>query len=609
MKNLITHLLSIFMILLAIVSCSDNLTGGDGNEKPTLEKAAELLNVQQGAWQSYRNSLQETGDTLAALEAMGNWIGDNPAVEDAWYHDLETIEIKYKNGLKSYILIIPTDENGIHLNRGGSAGNVLKQFSFKENNQPRKIKNDKVLILIPYTEQFQYYDSRISELRESFSKGDQKLEVDIIKDKEVGLDDINRMGDYGFIILNTHGLKNGFLLSGLRREFEKTDPWFTEDWSPEKVRQELLEPYNIPLEKIEIGEIVITQNIDLKTKKNHGSDGPVEYEVVVFSLSILITDNYIRNADINLEDAVVFGNHCYSGHTADGSNTNNMPEAWRSKGAVAYYGYSYDNGISRTVENEFALAMEKLLIKRLVQDTDTTGVSHLKDDGSRYNFESTNDWFYFRAPKRVKLTPSQGQTKIQDPFYFNHYFDTDYTYEPCGTFTDPRDGQEYQSVCIGEQVWMAENLNFKSDESWCYADNPNNCETYGRLYSSESVKTACPPGWHLPSVEEYEELNDYFPKNMAGGELKSVTGWNEPNTGANNNSGWSALPGGHKNLLLDLYMGLGNFGYWWTSTTHFSSNAHRTRYVRLSHNKVILGMAGSGPSDGAEAYSCRCVKD
>lgn len=95
-----------------------------------------------------------------------------------------------------------------------------------------------------------------------------------------------------------------------------------------------------------------------------------------------------------------------------------------------------------------------------------------------------------------------------------------------GTMTDSRDGQTYRTVKIGEQVWMAENLNFKTDSSWCYNDEESNCQKYGRLYSWNAARSACPVGWHLPSKKEFEILIDVVGGvATAGLKLKSVSGW------------------------------------------------------------------------------------
>lgn len=74
------------------------------------------------------------------------------------------------------------------------------------------------------------------------------------------------------------------------------------------------------------------------------------------------------------------------------------------------------------------------------------------------------------------------------------------------SFTDPRDGQVYKTVQIGNQIWMAENLNYEIEGSWCYDNNPEYAQKYGRLYTWEAAMKAAPEGWHLPSMAEFETL-------------------------------------------------------------------------------------------------------
>ena len=169
-------------------------------------------------------------------------------------------------------------------------------------------------------------------------------------------------------------------------------------------------------------------------------------------------------------------------------------------------------------------------------------------------------------------------------------FKIDAKQDNTGTFTDPRDGHTYKWVKIGNQVWMAENLNYKTGNSWCFNDITTNCNTFGRLYNWEAARTACPDGWHLPSNAEWKILVDYLGgRKVAGGKMKE-TGtehWRSPNKRATNESGFTVLPGGYRSTDGYFYY-LGRHGYWWSATESGSSSAW-SRYLHYSSDDVSRG--------------------
>ena len=191
-----------------------------------------------------------------------------------------------------------------------------------------------------------------------------------------------------------------------------------------------------------------------------------------------------------------------------------------------------------------------------------------------------------------------------------------------GEITDERDGQTYQTVTLGDQTWLAQNLNYETDTSWCYEDAPANCETYGRLYTWEEALTACPADWHLASDEEWSTLIKYLdPKadpnagvmesEIAGGKLKTTgtiedgTGlWRRPNAGATNVSGFSAVPGGIR-FPTGFFNQMGNQVTFWTST-EFNANSAWFRYLDYGVDDVDRD---NTVITKAYAVSVRCIMD
>jgi uncharacterized protein (TIGR02145 family) len=173
--------------------------------------------------------------------------------------------------------------------------------------------------------------------------------------------------------------------------------------------------------------------------------------------------------------------------------------------------------------------------------------------------------------------------------------------------TDSRDKQKYRTVKIGGQTWMAENLNYKTGNCWCYGEGESYCKTYGRLYDWNTAKSVCPGGWHLPSREEWDNLVEVAGGNkVAGKKLKSKTGWNDRKDGTSGNGtdefGFSAVPGGYR-YSNGYFYDVGYRGIWWSATEYGSGDAY---YWFMLYGDDGVGEDSDGKSYG---YSARCVED
>jgi uncharacterized protein (TIGR02145 family) len=190
-----------------------------------------------------------------------------------------------------------------------------------------------------------------------------------------------------------------------------------------------------------------------------------------------------------------------------------------------------------------------------------------------------------------------------------------------GAFTDNRDGKTYKTVVIGGKTWMAENINIKAGNSWCYDNKESNCNKYGRLYTWNAAKTACPSGWHLPTVQEWDNLSqaaggvrksekidglwDVFHWDGAGKHLKASSGWSDYQGASGNGTddfGFSALPGGYRYTDGD-FDDAGYSGDWWTATEYDASDAYR-RIMNYSNDYVT-----EDNNNKEYGFSVRCVGD
>jgi uncharacterized protein (TIGR02145 family) len=175
--------------------------------------------------------------------------------------------------------------------------------------------------------------------------------------------------------------------------------------------------------------------------------------------------------------------------------------------------------------------------------------------------------------------------------------------------------KDFETVQIGDQVWMAENLNTPTPNSWCLYDDPKNCEKYGRVYNWYDAQIACPPGWHLPTDEEWMEMEMFLGMSEdevyeetwrgenVGGKLKTTdNSWDQPNVGATNASGFNGVPCGPRNKF-GMYGHFGHNAIYWTASSYGVSKAIY-RYLGNSRNDV-----GRSSVSKYMGFYVRCVKD
>ena len=255
-------------------------------------------------------------------------------------------------------------------------------------------------------------------------------------------------------------------------------------------------------------------------------------------------------------------------------------------GSNVYYWSSYENGereaVYMNINNLYTQAYltgkdksEKLTI-RCVKDEPALSV---KSSSSAKSSSSV-----------VKSSSSMVKTPISAT-------STNY-----GVVIDERDGQAYSTVLVGEQVWIKDNMNYKMQGSYCYNDDTTKCNQYGRLYTWEAARNACPSGFHLPSNDEYDTL---FKK--LGGAIdfgknyKSSTGWVYDGNGRGYTE-FTVYPAGFKTPD-GRYDQEGWSAFYWSSTEADDGNAYDVLFYQ---NYINVPWYEDEKNYG---YSVRCVSD
>ena len=267
------------------------------------------------------------------------------------------------------------------------------------------------------------------------------------------------------------------------------------------------------------------------------------------------------------------------------------------------------------------------------------------DDGSSSSSVKPGSSSSDKIDSSSSVKPGSSSSKNDDPkssssrglfdMTKDEFLNPEITY---GTMTDKRDNKTYKTVKIGNQVWMAENLNYADStkmpslkgKSWCYDNKAENCDVTGRLYTWAAaidsvalandadnpqicgygvecrlptvVQGVCPEGWDLPTYDEWQTLFKAVGGSSAAGKaLKSGSGWSGNGNGTDT-YGFSALPAGSR-LSLGYFYDAGSYAYFWSASQNDSSIAY---YMNLYYNYEDAYMGLNYKDLG---YSVRCLQD
>ncbi len=332
MKTFNVFALIAIAILLACCKATQP-TGPPTGSTASLSPVAQTLDTIEDQLLVYADSTN--GNPHAALQLTGAWLQSQPNIQSVSVLDSSYLYFTLPSGLTGMYFLDLLDDSGMSLTRGGKdGGGTLERWDALSMN---KITNMSVLIFAPVNEF--YTAAEFQSVVDKLSNSGLGLNVTVKRDAECTTDIVDHFGDYGFVIIDTHGAPNGFL-TGLS---------VIDSLSTGTYNQELREinTGNIGYDKFQAGQVMLARGLTV----NSGTPGwqKQRKHVSQYPLRVLVTSNYILGLP-PLSGTVVFGNMCFSGQSqpvpAGHGVSTPIQTAFASLTPISYYGYAYASGCS-----------------------------------------------------------------------------------------------------------------------------------------------------------------------------------------------------------------------------------------------------------------------
>jgi uncharacterized protein (TIGR02145 family) len=601
------RLFAICLPVLMVAACKTSHPTEATGDTPTAAEAVQVLDSVQSVFYEFAQA-NPASTPQQVLILTAEWVMTQPNVVTATWFDSAYITMTLRSGLQATYAIYVQGSDSLSLTRGGK-GSLSSAGNFPAGtNAIHPIVNKSVLIYSPFVGPDYmdlYHSGEIQPLVNKIRNAGKGISVTVLENEKCTIAAIETFKDYGVVIIDTHGLPDGFfsgdVISELSSAYDTTDAL---------VKETLDRQVAGGYEKVVNGDLrfALFENIanirDWRKFLATKSDSPRNYR-------LLVNAQFIDKLP-PMPNTIVVGNMCYSGWSRVGAYTNRfgskfdckipMKTAFTNRHPISYYSYELADGLSAPVDNDFAKKMEDTLLSALVLDGDSTGNAHLDASGGEFTAGALGNVVSPGMPFR--LTGS-----------------VDYSFDECvDVFTDERDGAIYKAACIEKQVWMAENLRYNAAGSEC---NPAvDCRKYGRHYDHATVMNGaaassadpsgirgiCPKGWHLPSLPEWLRLAKAAGgEASAGGALKATTDWTSPNTGATDKYGFSGLPGGLYYADSSVFYFTGNEGEWWATDDGNKTDSH-SGVAMVNYGATFIYGTDANPDPGNKK-SCRCLKD